>query len=115
MGKTGSGPAVNAVEANKASVFERVLKQYASVFEPLSPGLPPEGRVQHHIELQPGARPKSRPPYRLSKFEEEECVRQLKVYLEMGIYSPVSHRTVHLCCLPERRMANSGSVWIIEL
>ena len=88
MGKTGCRPAVNAVEANKANVFERVLKQYASVFEPLSPGMPPEGRVQHHIDLQPGARPKSKPPYRLSKFEEEECVRQLKVYLEMGHIQP---------------------------
>ena len=84
LGKHGCTPAVNAVEANMASVYERVLKKYASVFEPLSAGLPPDGRVQHHIDLQPEARPKARSPYRLSKLEDEECVRQLKVYLEMG-------------------------------
>ena len=88
MGTGSTGPAINAVEANKASVYERVLKQYASVFEPLTPGLPPDDRVHHHIDLQPGARPKAKPPYRLSKFEEEECVRQLKVYLEMGYIQP---------------------------
>ena len=88
LGKHGQAPAVNAVEANRASVYERVLKKYASVFEPLQAGLPPDGSVQHHIDLQPEARPKARPPYRLSKFEEEECVRQLKVYLDMGHIQP---------------------------
>ena len=80
--------ALNAVEANKANAYERVLKKYASVFEPLPKGLPPEREVQHNIELQPDARPKSRPPYRLSKLEEEECVKQLKTYLEMGHIQP---------------------------
>ncbi len=83
-----SKAAVNAVEANRASAYERVLKRFASVFESLPKGLPPEREVQHHIELQPDARPKSRPPYRLSKLEEAECVKQLKAYLEMGHIQP---------------------------
>ena len=86
--KAAGAAACNAVEANRASVYERVLKQFASVFEELPPGLPPEREVQHHIDLQPGSKPAARPPYRLSKMEEEECVRQLKQYLEMGHIQP---------------------------
>ena len=80
--------AANVVEANRANAYERVLKKYALVFESLPKGLPPEREVQHNIELQPDARPKSRPPYRLSKLEEEECVKQLKMYMEMGHIQP---------------------------
>ena len=65
-----SQAAVNAVEANRANAYERVLKKFSSVFESLPKGMPPDGRVQQRIELQPDARPKSRPPYRLSQLEE---------------------------------------------
>ena len=79
---------LNAVEANRASIYERVLKKHEAVFQQLPKGLPPERDVDHHIDLQPGSRPTARPPYRLSKFEEEECVAQLKKYLEMGHIQP---------------------------
>ena len=72
------------MEANRASIYERVLLKHSAVFQELPKGLPPERDVDHHIVLQPGQRPPARPPYRLSKLEEEECIKQLKQYLDMG-------------------------------
>ena len=70
LGKAGCRAAVNAVEAN---ILEQTLEWYASVFAPLSLGLQPAGRVRHRTELQLGARPKSKPPSKLSQFEEGVC------------------------------------------
>ena len=78
-----------SVEAKAPKQYEAVLKKFSTVFEPLQKGLPPERDVLHKIELQPGASmPKARPPYRLSQFEEEECIRQLRTYLDMGHARP---------------------------
>ena len=68
--------------------YAEVLKSFAKVLAGLPPGLPPEHVPQHPIDLIPGARPSAKPPYRLSQLEEEDCVRQLKRYLEMGHIQP---------------------------
>ena len=78
---------LNAVDATREPLgnpeYADVLNRFKTVFGGLPKGLPPEREVDHHIELQPGSRPKAKPPYRLSKLEEEECLRQLKQYLDM--------------------------------
>ena len=84
----GSTPSDPCREPTGNPQYAEVLQAYAKVFAGLPPGLPPERAVQHTIDLLPGSRPKAKPPYRLSKLEEEECVRQLKNYLEMGHIQP---------------------------
>ena len=73
----GLTPADPGREYSGNSEYSEVLNKFKKLFCGLPPRLPPEGGVHHHIDLEPGARPKARPPYRLSKFEEEECARQL--------------------------------------
>ena len=76
------GGGLNAVDASREPQgnpeYAEVLNRFKVVFSGLPEGLPPERGIEHHIDLQPGSRPKAKPPYRLSKLEEEECVRQIK-------------------------------------
>ena len=84
-------PGLGAMDDDRTSgqrPYAEVLEQYASVFAPLPPGIPPNRGVEHHIDLTPGARPKAKPPYRLSQLEEEECIRQIQLYLKMGHIRP---------------------------
>lgn len=84
----GKVAAVAAATVDARNQFQKVLDKHSVVFESLPPGLPPEREVPHRIELQPGTKPTSRAPYRFSKFEEEECARQLKQYLSMQHIQP---------------------------
>ena len=54
----------------------------------LPAGLPPSREVNHAIELELGAPPRSRPTYRMSFLELEELEKQLKEYSDNGWIRP---------------------------
>jgi hypothetical protein len=56
--------------------------------EELPAGLPPARNVDHAIELEPGAQPPFRAPYRLSHSEMEELKKQLGELLDKGFIQP---------------------------
>ena len=68
--------------------YDSVLHHFASVFDPIPPGVPPDMGDCHEIPLEPGSRPTAKPPYRLSPAEEGECWRQLEKLLEMAHIQP---------------------------
>ena len=55
-----------------------VVKEFPDVFPEEIPGLPPKREIDFVIELEPSARPISKPPYRMALAE----LRELKVQLE---------------------------------
>ena len=68
--------------------FGEVLSQFPSVFAEIPEGLPPDRGDDHCIELEPGAKPAARAPYRLSPAEFAECKKQIELYLKMGHIQP---------------------------
>nr|CAD1829976.1 unnamed protein product [Ananas comosus var. bracteatus] len=50
--------------------------------------LPPRREVDHAIELEPGAKPPAKAPYRMAPPELEELQRQLKDLLDVGFIRP---------------------------
>ncbi len=54
----------------------------------LPPGLPPLHKVQHHIDLVPGARPRSMPPHRMSAAELAELKKYIAEMLRLGHIRP---------------------------
>lgn len=72
--------------------LDELLQEFSDVFpEELPPGIPPdrEGHV-HHIDLEAGSTPPSRPTYRLSFEELAELKKQLGDLLEKGFIQPSS-------------------------
>ena len=65
-----------------------VLEKHQPLFQPLPKGLPPERDVDHHIDLEPGARPPYLPTYHMSPLELAELKKQLTELLEMGYIQP---------------------------
>lgn len=66
-----------------------VLKEYEDVMPPQLPkGLPPRREVDHKIELEPGAKPPAKAPYRMAPPELEELKKQLKELLGAGYIQP---------------------------
>uniref|UniRef100_A0A0G4HZ16 Reverse transcriptase domain-containing protein n=1 Tax=Chromera velia CCMP2878 TaxID=1169474 RepID=A0A0G4HZ16_9ALVE len=62
-----------------------ILKENKELFSDEIPKLPPRrGDLDFKIELEPGARPPAKPPYRLSYAELEEMKKQLKDYVDKG-------------------------------
>ncbi|XP_031106210.1 uncharacterized protein LOC116010851 [Ipomoea triloba] len=71
-------PSIRVVlDENKDVMPERLPKE-----------LPPRREVDHTIELEPGAKPPARAPYRMSPNELEELRRQLNELLESGMLRP---------------------------
>ncbi|KAG6627028.1 hypothetical protein CIPAW_15G094100 [Carya illinoinensis] len=69
--------------------IQRVLRDYEDVMPPELPKqLPPRRKVDHQIELEPGAKPPAKAPYRMSPLELEELRRQLKELLDAGFIQP---------------------------
>nr|CAD1824698.1 unnamed protein product [Ananas comosus var. bracteatus] len=50
--------------------------------------LPPRREVDHAIELEPGAKPPAKAPYRMAPPELEELQKQLKELLDAGFIRP---------------------------
>ena len=70
--------------------LKALLDEYKGVFEPLT-SLPPErDGIPHTIELQPGAKPAFRRPFRLSLEERAEVERKVKELLDKGWIRPSS-------------------------
>ena len=65
-----------------------VLRKHAEVFDPLPDGVPPPDRVKHQIDLEEGARPPYKPPYRMSPLELDELKKQLQGLLDKGWIRP---------------------------
>ena len=71
--------------------MHKLLKDYDDVFPTdLPAGLPPERAVTHGIDLIPGSKPISKPPYRLNASEASEVERQLEDYVQRGFIRPSS-------------------------
>ncbi|XP_070671985.1 uncharacterized protein [Malus domestica] len=75
---------------------EDVLMEFADVMpKELPKKLPPRREVDHAIELEPGAKPPSKSPYRMSPPELEELRKQLNELLDAGYTgnSPAAFKT----------------------
>jgi hypothetical protein len=70
--------------------LQQVLAEFADVFAPMPPGLPPHRNVEHVIRTEPGAVPPYRRPYRLSQAELAEVERQIKELLEKKLIEPAN-------------------------
>lgn len=69
--------------------LEQLLLEFCDVFpSELPAGLPPDRNIGHTIPLIPGAKPTSRPLYRLSKLEMDEVRKQVKELLAKGLIEP---------------------------
>ncbi|XP_042968946.1 uncharacterized protein LOC122301604 [Carya illinoinensis] len=69
--------------------IQKVLRDYEDVMPPELPKqLPPRREVDHQIEMEPGAKPPAKAPYRMSPPELEELRRQLKELLDAGFIQP---------------------------
>ena len=66
-----------------------ILTEYKDVFAAPT-GLPPLRGGELSIDLEPGAKPPYRKPYRLSQSEQDELKRQLTQLLEQGLIRPSS-------------------------
>ncbi|KAG8377434.1 hypothetical protein BUALT_Bualt08G0032500 [Buddleja alternifolia] len=70
-------------------LIKRVLEENQDVMPPQLPAkLPPRREVDHVIKLEPGAKPPSMAPYRMSPPELEELRKQLKDLLDKGMIRP---------------------------
>ena len=75
--------------ASLPSSIEAVLDEYKDVMPPELPKkLPPKRDVDHHIELEPGAKPPAMAPYRMAPPELAELRRQLQDLLDSGFIQP---------------------------
>ena len=73
------------VDGEKRSEILNLLKKHKCCFPKELPArLPPMRNVNHEIDVEPGTKPPSRPPYRLSQPEMEELQRQLENLLKLG-------------------------------
>eukprot|EP00820_Chromera_velia_P005023 Cvel_3563.t1-p1 / transcript=Cvel_3563.t1 / gene=Cvel_3563 / organism=Chromera_velia_CCMP2878 / gene_product=Transposon Ty3-I Gag-Pol polyprotein, putative / transcript_product=Transposon Ty3-I Gag-Pol polyprotein, putative / location=Cvel_scaffold146:450-1549(-) / protein_length=366 / sequence_SO=supercontig / SO=protein_coding / is_pseudo=false len=66
-----------------------ILKENKELFpDEILKLLPRRGDLDFKIELEPGAQPPAKPPYRLSYAELEEMKKQLKDYVDRGFIRP---------------------------
>jgi hypothetical protein len=70
------------------NAWECMLEEFSDVFPVDQPGLPPELSVAMEIELEEGAKPVSKPAFRLSPAEMDELKKQLSILLEKGLVRP---------------------------
>ena len=86
----------------------QVLEKHQKIFEPLPKGLPPERAIDHHIDLEPGARPPYLPTYHMSPLELAELKKQLAELIDMGYIQPYIKVTLWgtrtLCAQEEREV-----------
>ncbi|XP_035843901.1 uncharacterized protein LOC118490395 [Helianthus annuus] len=65
-----------------------VVNEFPDVFPEELPGLPPEREIEFRIELNPGAKPVTKAPYRLAPTEMRELMTQLQDLLDKGFIRP---------------------------
>ena len=100
MKKTGPKKRFLTVEEREAEILSRVdpgvrgkLKELVDEFKDVFPdtlpkGRPPKRDIVHEIRTDEGAKPPSRPPYRLSPSEQDEMEEQVKDLLAQGFIRP---------------------------
>ncbi|MCO5564510.1 hypothetical protein L7F22_018171 [Adiantum nelumboides] len=88
---------VNKTQLNESGMHEdlelsKFLHQFQAVFIDDIPGeLPPKGGDDDHaIDFLPGSSPPNKPPYRVSKAQQEEIMRQVNELVEKGMVRPSS-------------------------
>jgi hypothetical protein len=89
---------VNAVETGLSTTnkqdqklnadWQRLISKYQDVFPEEHPGIPPPRQVELKIELEEGAKPVSKPVYKLSPAEKDELKAQTELLLENGLICP---------------------------
>ncbi|XP_043817392.1 uncharacterized protein LOC122725037, partial [Manihot esculenta] len=65
-----------------------VVSEFLDVFPDELPGLPPAREIEFEIELMPGTRPISIPPYRMAPAELKELKEQLQELVDKGFIRP---------------------------
>jgi len=69
-------------------VVDKIKDEFKDVFEPVDACPPARGGVDHVIRLQQGSSPSFMRPFRMSKHEEEECMKQVQDALGKGLIEP---------------------------
>jgi len=103
-----------------------VVKEFSDVFPAEIPGLPPKKEIDFEIELEPSARPISKPLYRMAPAELRELKIQLEDLLQKGYIRPsvspwgalvlfVKKKDRTLCNDPKPHRATSVSTKIFEI
>ena len=100
MKKLGPKKRFLSVEEREAEILSRVnpdvrgkLKELVDEFKDVFPdtlpkGRPPKRDIVHEIRTEEGAKPPSRPPYRLGPAEQDEMEEQVKDLLAQGFIRP---------------------------
>ena len=79
----------NVLQSNVDLIMQSLLKEYEDVFTSDLPiGLPPTRAITHGIDVMPGSKPISKPPYRMSAREASEVEKQLGEYIQRGFIRP---------------------------
>ena len=74
------------LQSNVDTIMQSLLKEYQDVFtSDLSIGLPPPRAITHGIDVVPGSKPISKPPYKMrTNSEASEVEKQLGEYIQRG-------------------------------
>ena len=73
----------NQLQSNVDVIVQSLLKEYQDVFTSDLPiGLPPPCAIVHGIDVVPGSKPISKPPYRLSASKASEVEKHLGDYIQ---------------------------------
>jgi hypothetical protein len=70
--------------------IKRILDKHRKVFEPISPGVPPDRGLEHIIELEARAKPVITTPYRHPMKYKDEIEKAIKELLDMAHIRPSS-------------------------
>ena len=65
-----------------------IVREFKDVFPQDLPGVPPDRQVEFTIDLEPGAAPTSKEPYRMAPKELQELKVQLQELLDLGFIQP---------------------------
>ncbi|XP_057790849.1 uncharacterized protein LOC131007954 [Salvia miltiorrhiza] len=75
-------------EAKKTIEEVPVVRDFKYVFPEELPGMPPNRQLEFTIDLEPGAAPVSKAPYRMAPPELQELKVQLQELLDLGFIQP---------------------------
>ena len=79
---------LNQNEESKTNIDDvPVVRKYKDVFPETLPGLPPDRQLEFTIDLEPGAAPTSKAPYRMALAGLQELKLQLQELLDIGFIS----------------------------
>ena len=76
-----------------------IVREFLDVFPADLPGMPPDRDINFCIDLEPGTRPISIPPYRMAPAELRELKAQLQELLGKALLDQVHPLGVLLFCL----------------